>query len=81
MLRSPLTSTNVLQNIVSCLDVHLVAVVADHGAPRAALVRVPGGGEEDVDRAQEDTTVGQGEDAARRVCQEALKLTQNYQLC
>ena len=60
------------------LDIGLVTMVPDHGSIRTALVRVPGGGELEVDIPQQDATVGQIENVARGFCQDALKLTQNW---
>ena len=60
------------------LDIGLVTMVADHCPIRTALVRVPGGGEVQVDIPQQDKTVGQVENVPRGFCQDALKLTQNW---
>lgn len=60
------------------LDIGLVTMVPDHGSIRTALVRVPGGGEVEVDIPQQDATVGQVENVPRGFCQDALKLTQNW---
>ena len=60
------------------LDISLIAMVPDHGSIRTALIRVPRGGEKEVDIPQEDATVGQVENVARGFCQDALKLTQNW---